>query len=394
MIRTDRITRALERSVSSGAIPGFVALVHHRGKEAFVAGSMHRDVVVRVASMTKPIIAAAVMTFVEEGIIRLYDPIDSWLPELANRRVLRDANGPIDDTVPSPRPIFLHDLMCFQTGIGWGPSTIRAQVFGMLTPPMSKLLNAPSEADLEPDAWLGKLGELPLVYAPGERWLYHVSAEILGVLLARLGKAPLEDVLRARVFEPLGMRNTGFYARVPSRLSTLYGKDEKGTLVPRDEPANSLWAKPPKFPSGGGGLVSTADDYVRFARMLLGNGALEGRRLLSRKSVEWMTTDHLSAAQHAHPNTVTIVDRFDQDRSPGMWDNSGFGYGLAVRTRRVGLGPNVGTLSWPGAFGTSWLVDPSEQLCAVFLTQLAGGNPFFTPAGEDFVNALYGALDE
>jgi CubicO group peptidase (beta-lactamase class C family) len=400
--RLDRITATLDAAVAANTLAGYVALVHHRDREVYAqAGgladreanvAMRRDTIIRIASMTKPIAAAAVMTFVEDGTVRLYDPIERWLPELASRRVLRDPAGSPEDTVPSPRPITLHDVMSFQFGIGWTPSVLRDALFGMLAPPLAQALGVPASTDLPPDGWLAKLAEMPLVYAPGERWTYHIAAEVLGVLLARLGDAPLEEVLRARVLDPLGMVDTSFSvpAAKRARLATLYAtKDD--ALVVRDPATHSSWAEPPRFPSAGGGLVSTVDDFQRFARMLANGGELDGVRVLSRAGVAWMTTDHLTAAHKAAP-PATMLDPLDVDRGP-MWGNRGFGYGLAVRTRRVGIGPAVGSVMWPGAFGTAWVADPREQVVATVLPQVLGANPFFAQHVEDFSTAVYQALD-
>ena len=394
--RTRRIQLALDRCLERGDYAGYAAVVHHRGREelAFAGGTHKRGSIVRIASMTKPIMAAAAMTFVEDGTFRVHDPIQRWLPELADRRVLRDPLGSPDDTVPSPRAITLHDLLSFQLGIGWGPSSVMPRAFALMTPPLALDVGSPVHTDLPPDAWLAKLAEIPLAYAPGERWLYHVASDLLGVLLARVAAQPLEAVLRERIFEPLGMVDTFF--SVPAdklaRLAPLYAPARAPAtgLAVRDAAPDSKWATPPNFPSGGGGLLSTVDDFQRFARMLLGGGALDGTRVLSRKSVEWMSTDHLSAAQHAHPGSGAI-DRFDDDRSQ-MWANQGFGYGMAVRVRRAGLGPSAGTLTWPGAFGTFWFADPAEQLCATFVPQVVGGNPYYTQHASDFTAAVYQAI--
>ncbi|HLI71930.1 MAG TPA: serine hydrolase domain-containing protein, partial [Ktedonobacteraceae bacterium] len=165
-----------------------------------------------------------------------------------------------------------------------------------------------------------------------------------------------------------------------------------GGLTVRDHPQRTRWAEPPLFPSGAGGLVSTADDYQRFGRMLLNRGELDGVRILSRKTVEAMTTDYLTPEQHTHRSLE--FDRYDVDRAAGMWDNWGFGYGVAVRTRRLGLGPGPGSFYWPGVFGTTWIADPQEDLMATLLTQTQQANPFYPQIVEDFLMLTYQAISD
>jgi CubicO group peptidase (beta-lactamase class C family) len=308
--------------------------------------------------------------------------------------VMRDANGSPDDVYPSPRAITLHDLLTYRLGIGWGKSSLRPRIFAMMAAPMADAMQVLDAPRLAPNAWMARLSEFPLLNEPGAVWRYQVASDILGVLLARVTGKPLETFLRERLFEPLGMLDTSFSvpAEKRNRLATLYAPTPNGELTVRDHPQSTLWAKPPLFPSGGGGLVSTADDYQRFGRMLLNQGQLDGVRILSRKTVEAMTTDYLTPEQHTH--NIFSFDRYDIDRSAGMWDNWGFGYGVAVRTHRIGLGPSVGSFYWPGAFGTTWIADPQEGLMATLLPQIVGTNPFYTQLSEDFLTMTYQAISD
>jgi CubicO group peptidase (beta-lactamase class C family) len=397
--RLGRLSRVLHGYVERGEIAGIVALIHRHGEEAYVETigwqdrevqlPIQRDTLFRIMSMTKPVTAVAALMLVEEGRIRLYDPVDAWLPELANRMVMRDPDGSPDDVYPAPRSITLHDLLTYRLGIGWGKSSIRRRIFALFTD-LSQIEHAER---FDPDAWMARLSALPLVYEPGARWLYQVASDILGVLIARITGKPLETFLRECLFEPLGMVDTSF--AVPpekrSRLAVLYAQAPAGGLTVRDHPQTTGWADPPLFPSGGAGLVSTVDDYQRFGRMLLNKGELDGVRLLSRKTVEAMTTDYLTPEQHTHQSFE--FDRLDVDRS-GMWDNRGFGYGVAVRIRRIGLGPSVGSFGWPGAFGTTWIADPQEGLMATLLLQVVSANPFYTQVGEDFFAMTYQAITD
>lgn len=399
--RLRRLHNALQGYIERGEIAGIVALIHRHGEEAHVETlgwqdkeaqiPIQRKTLFRIMSMTKPIIGVATLLLVEEGRLRLYDPVDSWLPELANRMVLRDPNGSPTDVSPASRAITLHDLLTYRFGIGWTRSSVTPRIFALLPAQIADAMQMRDLEILAPDAWMARLGEIPLLYQPGERWLYHTAADVLGVLIARVAGQPLETFLQERIFTPLGMVDTSFV--VPpekrDRLSVAYAKAAAGELTVWDHPQNTRWAEPPRFPSGGGGLVSTADDYQRFGRMLLGGGELDGIRLLSRKTVETMTTDYLTPEQHTHP--ATLYDRYDVDRSE-IWTNRGFGYSIGVRTKRIGLGPSVGSLFWPGAFGTTWVADPQEQLMATLLFEIVGTNPHYSQVSEDFLTLTYQAI--
>ena len=318
---------------------------------------VRRDSVFRIASMTKPIVAVAALVLVEECRLRLEDPIDDLVPELADRRVLVDGRGPIDgSTVPAERPITVRDVLTFRLGLGmdftapWPQPLIEAMgELGLGAGPPEP------QTPPEPDEWVRRLGTLPLLYQPGERWLYNTGSDVLGVLVARAAGQPLEAFLRERVLDPLGMVDTGFATADVGRLGTCYTRDPgTGALVVYDPPAGQ-WAKAPAFPSGGGGLVSTVDDVHAFGRMLLAGGRLpDGSRLLSRSSVTAMTTDQLGA---------------DGDGSGPSPDGSlGWGLGVGVQLRRTGPARSVGSYGWDGGLGSSWANDPAERLVVTVLT--------------------------
>jgi CubicO group peptidase (beta-lactamase class C family) len=367
--RVERLRTALRRHVESGALPGLVAAVHHRGRthvdaigtQAFDGdAALRRDTIFRLASMTKPITAVAAMILVEECRLRLDDPIDEWLPELAHRRVLRTIESSLDDTVPALRPITVRDLLTFRSGYG-------ELLLPSPTCPLQRAMSGAGVTLAEypytftPDEFLKRLSSLPLAHQPGERWLYHTAAEILGVLIARASGRSLATFLRERVFEPLGMTDTGFYvpAAKLDRLPVCYGRDfATGTITVLQEAHGGFYARPPVFEAGGGGLVSTADDLLAFGRMMLRKGAYDRERILSRATVELMTMDHITPEQKARSPFF-----------PGFWDACGWGLGLGVFTTRHDIGRVPGCFGWDGAFGTSWWVDPTEQLVGVFLTQ-------------------------
>jgi CubicO group peptidase (beta-lactamase class C family) len=261
--RLRRLHRALQGYVQRGEIAGIVALIHRHGQEAHVETlgwqdkeaqiPIQRKTLFRIMSMTKPITAVAALMLVEEGKIRLYDPVDTWLPELANRMVLRDPHGSPDEVYPASRSITLHDLLTYRFGIGWTQSSMTPRIFALLPAQIADAMKIRGAEHLTPDAWMARLGEIPLLYEPGERWLYHVAADILGVLIARVAEQPLETFLQERIFVPLGMMDTSFV--VPpekrDRLAVAYEKAATGELTVWDHPQNTRWADLPPFPSGG-----------------------------------------------------------------------------------------------------------------------------------------------
>ncbi len=393
-VRLARMQAALQRHFESGVLPGLVALVHHRGREHVATiGTMtfggdmpmRRDTIFRLASMTKPVTAVGAMILVEECLLRLDDPVDAWLPELANRQVLRTLESPLDDTVPATRPVTLRDLLTFRSGYG---------EVGFLAP-TSPLLKAMMEArltlaewpfEVTPDEFMRRLGSLPLAHQPGERWLYHTGSEILGVLISRVSGQSLATFLHERIFEPLGMKDTGFW--VPEdkldRLPACYGTDMvTGELVVLHEAGNGRYSQPPVFESGGGGLVSTVDDMLAFGQMMLAKGAYGRERILARPSVELMTTDQLTAEQKA------ASPFFEQ-----FWSTRGWGLGVSVVTGRQDIADVPGRFGWDGAFGTSWYVDPQEEVVGMLMTQRRPDVLDIAAFIRDFWTSAYQLIDD
>ncbi|MDH6133641.1 CubicO group peptidase (beta-lactamase class C family) [Kitasatospora sp. MAA4] len=393
--RLARMRDTLARHVGPGQVPGLVALVARRGEvhvetlgvQAVGGTPVARDTLFRVASMTKPVTAVAAMILVEECRLRLDDPVDGLLPELAGRRVLSSLDARLDDTVPAHRPITVRDLLTFRMGFG----------VVMAPPGTYPIQRAADELELgqgpprpsvppAPDEWIRRLGTLPLIHQPGERWMYNTGSDVLGVLIARAAGQPFEAFLRERVFEPLGMRDTGF--SVPAdqlhRLATSYAADPAtGALTVYDEAAGGDWSRPPAFPSGGGGLVSTADDFLAFGRMMLAHGRYGSHRILSRPSVETMVTDQLTPAQK--PQSGPFADYFA---------GHGWGFGLSVATRRTDPAAPVGRFGWDGGLGTSWSTDPREELVTVLLTQRNWTSPHPPDVCRDFWTSAYQAIDD
>jgi CubicO group peptidase (beta-lactamase class C family) len=345
--------------VGDDKVPGLVALVA-RGDEVHVEalGSLaiggapvRRDSLFRIASTTKPVTGAATLALIQEGLLALDEPVDRLLPELAHRRVLRRMDGPLDDTVPAARAITVRDLLTFTFGFGMvmdmflgpRPWPVVAAADGLRL----ATLGPPSPAvQPDPDTWIAALGSLPLLAQPGERWLYNTGASVLGVLLARAAGMPLADVLRTRLFEPLGMRDTAFWAADPGRLATAYAATADGLQV--WDPPDGQWSRPPAFGDAAAGLASTTDDLLAFARMLLRGGD----PVLPAEAVAEMTRDQLTPEQRARDGR-------------GFLDGRGWGFCQSV----VIEGPYAGAFGWDGGLGTSWLVDPGRDLTVIVLTQ-------------------------
>jgi len=386
--RLQRVRDVLDAHVDRGAAPGLVAMLARGGEIAVhAAGDARPDSIFRIASMSKPVVAVAALTLLEECALRLDDPVDEFLPELAGRRVLTRPDGPLDDTVPAERAITLRDLLTFQLGLGFGAGLWGPPGTVPIMDALAELRGGmPAPAGVpEPEEWMRRLGALPLAYQPGERWLYNLGSDILGVLIARASGQSLGEFLRERIFEPLGMADTGFWVTGASldRLLPQYAVDpESGDLTLYDPPTGQ-WAAPPAFESGAGGLVSTAGDYAAFAAMLRGGGAYRGVRILSRAAVSLMTSDQLPPAVKAVSGLM-----------PGDFDARGWGFGVSVVTRRTELYHGVGSYGWNGGLGTTWINDPGEDLTLILLTQRAFTSPVPPALNRDFWTSAYQALDD
>lgn len=385
-----RLHDVLAGHVDRGDVGGIAWLVARDGLvEAGAAGRLtrgqpepvRRDSLFRIASMTKPIVAVAALTLVEDCRLRLDDPVDDLLPELADRRVLVDPTGPVDgETVPAERPITVRDVLTFRLGLGmdfsapWPQPLIEAMA-GL------GLGSGPPEPQVPPgpDEWIRRVSTQPLLRQPGERWLYNTGSDVLGVLLGRATGQPLDILLRERVLDPLGMTDTGFWTSQFDRLSSCYAPDPATGEPQVYDPPAGQWATPPAFPSGAGGLVSTVDDVCRFAQMLLDGGSLpSGQRLLSRASVEAMTIDHIGV-EHGAPG-------------PSPDGSQGWGLGVGVQVRRTGLARTIGSYGWDGGLGSSWVNDPAERLLGVVLTTDSFTAPFPQPRViRDFWTCAYAA---
>jgi len=375
MTASDPIAAMLGRYVDADEIAGATTLVWKDGKVVQTCATgwrdreslelLERDAIFRIASMTKPVTSVAALMLVDEGRIALADPISRWAPEFADMRVLRSPTGPLDETDPAAREITFDDLLTHRSGLTYG--SFHA---GPIQPAYEAALGGDIDSHVGPDDWITALAALPLIDQPGAGFHYGNSTDLLGFLVARIEGEPLGAVLQRRIFGPLGMRDTGF--TVPAdkahRKAQLYGFDAAGGMIPRPTGASGAGAVLPERPadmtyvSGSGGLWSTLDDYLAFARLFLGDGAVDGVRLLQPETLAAMMTNQLTEDQRARGETLGMP----------IFTAHGFGYGLAVVmdpataavTRCKG---GVGTVGWPGAYGGWWQADPTSGTVMIFL---------------------------
>jgi len=372
MIQTNEIEAALENVVSSGQLAGAATLawrapgscrvicVGWRDREANLP--VERDTIFRIASMTKPITCVAALMLVDEGRIALADPIARYAPEFSDMRVLRSPNGPLDETDPANRLITFEDLLTHRAGFTYADFHR-----GPIAQALRDALGFDIDSDLAPDEWIARLAQLPLIGQPGSAMYYGCSTDLLGLLIARIEGVPLGKVLERRIFQPLGMNDTSFL--VPrekhARRAAAYGFDEQGRLARKSSRPGVFVAERHNnmaFESGGAGLWSTLDDYLRFARLFLGDGEVDGVRLLRPETLRAMMTNQLTNSQRA--NSVLLGQKpFAVGR--------GFGLGVSVVLEsdpadfmRRG---SPGTVSWPGAFGGWWQADPVDGSVLIFL---------------------------
>jgi CubicO group peptidase (beta-lactamase class C family) len=375
-----RVLAAAQRYVADDNVPGLVLLVasgdqvycEPLGRLAAGGTPMARDSLFRISSTTKPITGAMTMALVDAGLIGLDDAVDRLLPELASRRVLRRPDGPLEDTVPASRPITVRDLLTFTFGFGavmdmfmapapWPVEVAAEQLsLGTLGPP-----NPAVQPD--PDTWIARLGSLPLIAQPGERWMYSTGASVLGVLVARATGQSFAGALQTRILEPLGMKDTGFWTSQPERLATAYRPTPAGLELA--DPPDGMWSRPPAFADGAAGLISTADDLLAFATMFLRGGS----PVLSAESVRAMTTDQLTTAQKAGGGL-----------GPEFFRHQSWSFCQAVHDN--------GAFGWDGGFGSSWLVDPARDLVVIVLTQRLWESPALPQVHRDIQAAAYAAL--
>ncbi|HEX4740121.1 MAG TPA: serine hydrolase domain-containing protein [Caulobacteraceae bacterium] len=362
-----RAPDALTTAIDAGDLSGAVTLVWRRGEiiqinvkgmaDRAAGRPMARDTLFRIASMTKPVTSAAALMLMEEGAFKLDDPITRWAPEFKDMRVLKSATGPVEDTYPAPREITFDDLFTHRAGLAYGFTSI-----GPIAYAHQRALGDVLSINTSPDAWMAALASLPLSYPPGERFHYSHATDVLGFLVGRIAGKGFREMLMERIFQPLGMTDTDFYIppQKRDRAAVVYRMNEEGNdLEPVAFPRHDA---PPSFCGGGGSLISTADDYLTFARMLLGGGEVDGVRLLKEETVRLMRQNRLTPQQREIP-FMGIP----------FWMGQGFGLGLSVITdpeKQAWMGAgSEGSFGWPGAFGTWWQADPVEDMVMVYLIQ-------------------------
>lgn len=390
----ERMHQVLSGYVERQEIPALVALVsYHDDVHVEALGTMalgrpapiRRDSIFRIASLTKPIAAVAAMILVEDCALRLDESIEPRLPELADRRVLKSISSALEDTVSARRPITVRDLLTYRMGFG-----------SVMAPPdtfpIQKAIrkgriggDGPMRPSLPPatDEWLRNLGALPWLAQPGDRWMYNVSGDVLGALIARVAGRSLGTFMHARIFEPLGMMDTAFQVSADQsrRLPECYFVNP-GThaLEVWDGAANSAWLSPPPFESAAGGLVSTIDDYFAFCRMMLNKGRHGRERILSSASVELMTSDQLAPPQREGAEIF-------------FGGHASWGFGMAVDIQRNQIFHRPGRFGWDGGFGTSAYTDPASGMIGILLTQRLVGSPEPPQVYNDFWTLAYGAME-
>jgi CubicO group peptidase (beta-lactamase class C family) len=374
MGRDGRIQKVLQGAVDGGELAGATAAVWRDGKiETVCAGwrdmeaqlPIESDTIFRIASMTKPITSLAALMLIDEGKIALHDPISRYAPEFSEMRVLKSPDAPLDDTENCAQPITFEHLLTHRSGLTYG---------GFHRGPIARAyeaLGGDIDSDVAPDDWIRRLANLPLIDQPGNAMHYGRSTDLLGFLIARIEGSSLGAVLEQRIFGPLGMKDTGFVVPPEKghRRAAAYGFDEMGQLTKRTT-WGATWgqvvvSERPRdmaYESGGQGLWSTAGDYLKFARVFLGDGAVDGVRLLRPEMLSMMMTNQLTDAQRAH-------FRLLGQRTFAVGRGFGLGVSVVLETDSADFmrRGSIGTVSWPGAYGGWWQADPKQRSVFVFL---------------------------
>jgi CubicO group peptidase (beta-lactamase class C family) len=387
-ISTERLARirpVLERYVAEQKFAGFVTMIARRGKlvhfdcvgmsDTASSQPMQPDTLFRIYSMTKPIVSVAMMMLYEEGRFHLDDPISKFIPDFKNVKVyVRPGITGAELATPQPAVTF-HHLLTHTAGLsyGWFEDTPVEELYRK-----AEVLHG----DNTLEEFIQRLTKIPLLYQPGSAWRYSVAVDVLGYLVQVVSGKPLADFLDERIFKPLGMVDTSFYVP-PSKLnrfSAVYGPAENGGIKIIDAPATSDYLKPERFPSGGGGLVSTAPDYLRFTQMLLNRGELDGARLLSPKTVELMSMNHIPAANLPLRIGESVINGY----------GFGLGFSVAMNLAQAGIIGSAGAFGWGGAANTEFWVDPHEKLIGILMTQFMPSGTY--PVINDFRVLTYQSL--
>ncbi len=390
--RLERIAHHIDANyLKPGKLPGAVTLVSRQGQVVWThaQGLMdverqkpaRRDTLFRIYSMTKPVTSIAMMQLYEQGRFQLDDPVQKYIPAWKDLKVYKSGHWPTFETEPPSRTMTIRDLLTHTAGLTYGWLD-RTQVDAAY-----RQLKLDGGGSLTLDKLVERLAELPLEFSPGSAWNYSVATDVVGYLVQRLSDQPLDEYFQDHIFDPLGMDDTGF--QVPAakldRFAACYLHQPGDTMKLQDDPERSRYLRHPNFLSGGGGLVSTVDDYHRFAQALCQGGAYQGQRIIGRKTLEYMRCNHLPGNQDL---PALSIGAFSETPYAG----NGFGLGFSVRTEVAGAGTigSVGEFGWGGLASTYFVVDPVEELVVVFMTQLMPSSAY--PIRQELRALVHGAL--
>ena len=391
----DRLEAHLKRRyIDAGRFPGTQVLVYRRGKIVHSAVQGFADVerkvpvkddtIFRIYSMTKPITSVAFMMLFEEGKVALDEPVHSYIPEWKNLGVFQAGTLPAFLTKPPARPMLVVDLLRHTSGLTYGfqqRSNVDAAYRELKLGEVEKSGSLPS--------MISDLARLPLEFSPGDAWNYSVATDVIGYLIGQISGMPFEQFLKERIFDPLEMRDTGFFVPPDKahRLAACYAADGRGGMTLQDDPTTSSFLKPPSLISGGGGLCSTAADYLSFCRSLLNGGELAGVRLIGPKTLALMTSNHLPGGHDLPALSRSLF-------SEAAYHGIGFGLGFAVTmSPALTLIPgSAGEFNWGGAATTSFWIDPAEELIAIFMTQVLPSSAY--PVRRELRTMVYAAIND
>jgi CubicO group peptidase (beta-lactamase class C family) len=391
----DRLEAHLKRRyIDAGRFPGTQLLVYRRGHVVHNAVQgfadierkvpVQDDTIFRIYSMTKPVTSVAFMMLLEEGRVALDEPVHRYIPEWKNLGVFQAGIAPAFLTRPPSRPMLIVDLLRHTSGLTYGfqqRTNVDAAYREMKIGEFEKSGTLQSMID--------DLAKLPLEFSPGEAWNYSVSTDVIGYLVGRISGRPFEQFLQERIFDPLGMTDTGFFvsAAKAHRLAACYSADGKGGMTLQDDPTESSFLSPPSFISGGGGLCSTAADYLTFCRALLGGGELGGVRLIGPKTLALMTSNHLPGGRDLTEMSRSLFSEAN---------NSGVGFGLGVSVTmhppQTLIPGSPGEYAWGGAASTAFWIDPAEELITIFMTQLLPSSSY--PVRRELRTMVYAAITD
>ena len=391
--RLERIDQFIQRKyVEPGRIPGGLVVVHRRGETAhfssFGLADVERkkpvkdDTIFRIYSMTKPITSIAFMQLVEQGLVSLDDPVHKYIPAWKDLGVFVGGGGTTPfRTKACERPMLVVDLLRHTSGLTYG-----FQESTNVDAAYRKLKIGEIEKSGTLEGMMEKLAKLPLEFSPGTAWNYSVSTDVVGYLVEKVSGQKFEDYLRTKIFKPLGMVDTDFHVHPgkEARFAACY-IPAKGGMELQDDPATSSYLQPPSFVSGGGGLVSTASDYLRFCRMVLNGGSLDGVQIVSPKTIELMTANHLPGGKDLPSLSRSLF-------SEVAYNGVGFGLGFSVTMdpAQTMIPGSIGEYAWGGAASTSFWIDPKEELIMIFMTQLIPSS--FYPIRRELRTMVYSAF--